>query len=102
MPDSTPHLPEQTPPGRAGWPRRAAAGCVRLYQAVLSPLQHVFGANAGCRFHPTCSEYTRQAILTYGVFKGAWLGLKRIARCHPWNPGGDDPVPPPVKKTPTR
>ena len=46
-----------------------------------------------CRFTPTCSEYTRQAILKYGVIKGGWLGVKRICRCHPKNPGGYDPVP---------
>lgn len=46
-----------------------------------------------CRFYPTCSEYTRQAIVKYGFWKGAWMGIKRICRCHPLNKGGYDPLP---------
>ena len=61
---------------------------IRAYQRFISP---VMGGN--CRFHPTCSEYTRQAVERYGAAKGLWLGAKRISRCHPFNPGGFDPVP---------
>ncbi len=46
-----------------------------------------------CRFYPTCSEYTKQVIIKYGIAKGGWLGIKRICKCHPLNEGGYDPVP---------
>lgn len=59
---------------------------IRMYQAVSRYTP------AMCRFQPTCSEYTRQAVVKYGVFKGSWMGFKRICRCHPLHPGGSDPV----------
>ena len=62
--------------------------CLRMYKAVVSPL---LGSN--CRFYPSCSEYAYQAISRYGALKGSWMALKRLARCHPFNPGGYAPVP---------
>lgn len=68
--------------------KRITLGIIRLYQRFISPL-----LPGACRFYPTCSHYTYQAIEKYGVLKGGLLGLKRLARCHPFNPGGYDPVP---------
>ena len=62
---------------------------VRFYQYCISPL-----LPAACRFYPSCSHYVLQAILHYGIMRGGWLGLRRLARCHPWSPGGYDPLPP--------
>jgi putative membrane protein insertion efficiency factor len=61
---------------------------IRIYQRYLSPL---LGKN--CRFEPTCSHYTVEAIEQWGVLKGGWMGLRRIMRCHPWGGLGYDPVP---------
>lgn len=61
---------------------------VRIYQIVLSPL-----TPASCRFEPTCSHYTIEALKKYGIFKGSWLAIKRILSCHPWGKSGYDPVP---------
>ncbi|HXX41509.1 MAG TPA: membrane protein insertion efficiency factor YidD [Chthoniobacterales bacterium] len=65
---------------------------IRTYQLTLSPILAGLGG-FGCRFQPTCSEYFLQAVETHGAWKGSWLGIKRIGRCHPWGVGGDDPVP---------
>jgi hypothetical protein len=65
-----------------------AIGMIRLYQIVLAPI-----LPPACRFTPTCSAYTLEAIRKYGFFKGGWLGVRRIVRCNPWHPGGEDPVP---------
>ncbi|PKO35450.1 MAG: membrane protein insertion efficiency factor YidD [Betaproteobacteria bacterium HGW-Betaproteobacteria-7] len=63
-------------------------GLIRVYQYAISPLM-----GRSCRYVPTCSEYTVEAIRKHGAIKGGWLGAKRIGRCHPWHPGGYDPVP---------
>jgi putative membrane protein insertion efficiency factor len=63
-------------------------GLIRLYKITLSPL-----LPSSCRFTPTCSVYGYQAIEKYGAVKGGWMAIRRIARCHPFNPGGYDPVP---------
>lgn len=60
---------------------------VRGYQLFLSPL-----LGPSCRFYPSCSEYTVEAIRKYGSLKGVWMGFKRLIRCHPWNAGGYDPL----------
>ncbi|MFZ4813589.1 MAG: membrane protein insertion efficiency factor YidD [Phototrophicaceae bacterium] len=65
-----------------------ALGLIRFYKRFLSPL-----LPPSCRFYPTCSTYTYEAINRYGVWRGSWLGVKRIARCQPFYPGGYDPVP---------
>lgn len=68
--------------------RTLLQGLIRLYQIIVSP--H-FGPR--CRFHPSCSHYAHEAIDRHGALRGGWLALRRIGRCHPWNPGGLDPVP---------
>jgi len=68
--------------------RDAALFLLRGYKRFISPLLPPM-----CRFEPTCSVYTMQAVEKYGVLRGSWLGIRRLARCHPFNPGGWDPVP---------
>jgi len=65
-----------------------ALALIRLYQLTLSPL-----LGRGCRYYPTCSAYTYEAISKYGFLKGSYLGARRLLRCHPFHAGGVDPVP---------
>ena len=64
-------------------------GLIRVYQWLLSPFM-----GPCCRFHPTCSHYAVEAVRRHGTLRGLWLALRRVGRCHPWHPGGYDPVPP--------
>lgn len=74
---------------------RLLIAVLRVYKRWLSPL-----LGPRCRFHPTCSEYAMQAIARFGAMRGCWLALRRILRCHPLHPGGNDPVPPLTPKEP--
>lgn len=65
----------------------AAVGALRLYKRFISPL-----LPPACRFTPTCSEYAAEAIARHGVLAGTWRSLRRLSRCHPFHPGGFDPV----------
>lgn len=67
---------------------RLVSGLIRGYRRLISPL-----FRPRCRFHPSCSAYALEAVRVHGACAGSWLALKRIARCHPWNPGGVDHVP---------
>jgi putative membrane protein insertion efficiency factor len=62
---------------------------IRLYQLLVSPL-----LGPRCRFYPSCSAYAVEALQRHGALRGSWLAVRRLGRCHPWNPGGPDPVPP--------
>jgi len=69
---------------------------IRVYQKTLSPDHGLFSSlhpNGYCRFHPTCSMYAHEAIERFGIFRGGWMAIKRIGRCHPWATPGFDPVP---------
>ncbi len=69
-------------------PRNACVAILKVYRAVISPLY-----GDVCRYYPSCSHYTLQAIQHHGVVRGVWLGTRRIARCHPWAAGGIDDIP---------
>lgn len=68
--------------------QRFLLALIRGYQRYLSPL-----LGSSCIYQPTCSQYTYEAIAKHGIWRGTWLGIKRIARCHPFHAGGYDPVP---------
>ncbi len=75
-------------------PRLAAVLGIRFYQVALSPLKAaLIGQPACCRFYPTCSQYALEAVRSRGAIVGLWLALRRILKCHPFHPGGVDPVP---------
>ena len=87
-PDTPPSSqPQATAPLVRG-ARWTATALIRVYQLFISPI-----FPASCRYTPTCSAYAVEAIERHGVFHGSWLAAKRIARCHPFRPGGHDPVP---------
>jgi len=66
---------------------RCVISLINIYKYLISPL---LGNN--CKFLPTCSEYTKESIIKFGLFRGVWLGMKRIVKCHPWGKGGYDPI----------
>jgi putative membrane protein insertion efficiency factor len=69
-------------------PRRLLTLVIRGYQRFISPV-----LPPSCRFSPSCSQYALEAVGRYGAMRGSWLAIRRVARCHPWHPGGYDPVP---------
>jgi uncharacterized protein len=70
------------------WPRQLLALVIRGYQRFISP-----ALPPSCRFYPSCSQYALEAVTRYGAIKGTWLATRRLVRCHPFHPGGFDPVP---------
>ncbi len=66
---------------------RLLVSAITLYRKLISPI-----LPSACRFQPTCSQYAREAIETHGPGRGTWMAIKRVGRCHPFHPGGEDPV----------
>ena len=84
----------------AALPTTLVLALLRAYQLLVSPL-----LGPRCRFYPSCSSYGMTAVSSHGVLRGSWLAGRRLLRCHPWNPGGLDPVPPArdrARSAPTR
>jgi uncharacterized protein len=77
---------------KAGWTNMAETGALGLIKAYQYTLRPMLGQR--CRFFPSCSEYTAEAISSHGVARGSLLGAMRLCKCHPWHAGGYDPVPP--------
>ncbi|WP_426113769.1 membrane protein insertion efficiency factor YidD [Massilia sp. PWRC2] len=75
--------------------KRLLVIALRAYQLLLSPM-----LGQRCRFYPSCSHYAIEAISTHGAARGSWLTVRRLGKCHPWHPGGLDPVPPKSDPTP--
>jgi putative membrane protein insertion efficiency factor len=75
--------------------KRVLIALVRVYRYALSPW-----LGSRCRFHPSCSMYAEEAVTVHGALKGSLLALRRLLRCHPWHPGGYDPVPPRTPSAP--
>jgi putative membrane protein insertion efficiency factor len=82
------HHDTHGPNGRRNVGETAALGLIKAYQYGIRPM-----LGQRCRFFPSCSEYTAEAIGAYGVFRGSLMGAARLAKCHPWHVGGYDPVP---------
>ncbi len=72
----------------SGWRVQPLLWLIRAYQLAISPM-----LGNRCRFHPSCSDYAMEALRRYGLLKGLWLAVRRVGSCHPWHPGGYDPVP---------
>ncbi|MFZ5496362.1 MAG: membrane protein insertion efficiency factor YidD [Verrucomicrobiota bacterium] len=83
-------------------PVRVLAAAIWLYQRTLSPALSALNPHCGCRFAPTCSHYAREALREHGLLAGLGLTVARLAKCGPWHPGGEDPVPPRIRPVCTK
>ncbi|WP_438480565.1 membrane protein insertion efficiency factor YidD [Oleiharenicola lentus] len=91
MPESRPRLSVFARIVR--WPALALGGIIWIYQQAVSPALAALNPTCGCRFAPTCSHYAREALREQGLLVGLFLTVCRLAKCGPWHPGGEDPVP---------